>query len=145
MQSQSDTDFLKTFSDETLEEAFPPTAEEAAELEAVEVFVVSGLLAHTFLVCHDASDQPRVLKNLMANLDMLERKEEATRLVRAGLQKRLEAKIRLVRSQEHLSGPQKRERTIREQGLPKVTNPRIGQRYVKLSAKQPIQQPRKHS
>lgn len=49
MQSKSNTDFLKTFSDETLEEAFPPTAEEAAELEAVEVFVVSGLLAHTFL------------------------------------------------------------------------------------------------
>lgn len=81
----------------------------------------------------------------MANLDMLERKEEATRLVRVGLQKRLEAKIRLVRSQEYLSGPQKRERTIRVQGLAKVTNPHIGQRYVKLSTKHPIQQPRKHS
>lgn len=39
---QSDSDFLKTFSDETLEEAFPPTAQEAAELEAAEVFVVSN-------------------------------------------------------------------------------------------------------
>lgn len=43
MQSKSDADFLNTFSDETLEEAFPPTAQEAAELEAVEVFVVSRL------------------------------------------------------------------------------------------------------
>lgn len=35
----------------------------------------------------------------MANLDMLERKEDATRLVRAGLKKRLEATIERVRNQ----------------------------------------------
>mmetsp|Transcript_26878 Transcript_26878/g.65322 ORF Transcript_26878/g.65322 Transcript_26878/m.65322 type:complete len:84 (+) Transcript_26878:268-519(+) len=81
-------------------------------------------------------------QNLMANLDMLERKEEATRLVRAGLKKRLEAKLDLVRSQELRSGTQNRERA-REQV--KVTKQHIGKRYVKLSVKQPIQQPRKRS
>jgi len=120
LESKSDTDFLKTFSDETLEEAFPPTAQEAAELEAAEIFV-----------------------NLMANLDILERKEEATRLVRAGLQKRLEAKIELVKKQELESSRRNREKT-REQV--KIIKPRIENRcHVKLSAKQFIQQPRKRS
>ncbi|CAJ1941259.1 unnamed protein product [Cylindrotheca closterium] len=123
---ESDTDFLRTFSDETLEEAFPPTAQEAAELEAVEVFV-----------------------NLMANLDMLERTEEATMLVREGLKKRLEAKIGLIRSQE-LPSPgtprnhRDRTTTREQQANNKVTKPRVGKRFVKLAVKQqPIQQPRK--
>lgn len=70
-----------------MEEAHPPTAQEAAELEAAELFVVSKL--------REISN----LKNLMPNLDMLERKEDATRLVRAGLKKRLEATIERVRNQ----------------------------------------------
>lgn len=41
MRSESDAEFLKNFSDEALDEAFPPTAQEAAELEAADAFVVS--------------------------------------------------------------------------------------------------------
>ena len=67
------TGFSNNFTDETIEEAFPPTAQDAAELEAVEKFV-----------------------ELMAGLDLLERREEATRLVHAGLQKRWEARRQLL-------------------------------------------------
>lgn len=52
----SDTDFLHSITDEAIDEAFPPSAQEAAELEAVEMFV-----------------------EMMANLAHLEEKEEKTR------------------------------------------------------------------
>jgi len=52
----SDSEFLHSITDETIDEAFPPSAEEAAELEAVEMFV-----------------------EMMANLAHLEEKEEMTR------------------------------------------------------------------
>lgn len=83
----------------------------------------------------------------MANLDVLERKEEAIRLVRAGLKKRLEAKIELVRNQELQMRVQipleNRGRTSRE--LMKGKKSRMEKKNVKLSVKQPIQQPRKRS
>ena len=78
----------------------------------------------------------------MANLDMLERREEATRLVRSGLQKRLEAKIGLLRSQELDSTRRYDERTTERV---KMMKPRIENRYAKHSVMQPIQQPRKRS
>jgi hypothetical protein len=43
MQVQNQSEFLKGFSDDTMDDAFPPTAQDAAELEAVEIFVVSDL------------------------------------------------------------------------------------------------------
>ena len=69
----SNSDFLHSIQDEALDEAFPPSAEEAAELEAVEVFV-----------------------EMMATLSYLEDREEATRSVHAGLKKRWEARRELV-------------------------------------------------
>lgn len=57
--------FLEGIADEVLDEAFSPTAEEAAELEAAEYFV-----------------------ELMANLASLEEKEEAARTLHTGLKKR---------------------------------------------------------
>lgn len=43
----SDTEFLHSITDETIDEAFPPNAQEAAELEAVEIFVeMMANLAH---------------------------------------------------------------------------------------------------
>jgi hypothetical protein len=69
----SPSQFLHTIEDETLDEAFPPSAEEAAELEAVEIFV-----------------------EMMATLSYLEEKEEAARAVHAGLKKRWEARRELV-------------------------------------------------
>jgi hypothetical protein len=69
----SHSDFLRSIQDEVLDEAFPPTAEEAAELEAVEIFV-----------------------EMMATLSYLEDREEATRSVHAGLKKRWEARRELV-------------------------------------------------
>jgi hypothetical protein len=65
----SDSEFLLTIHDETLEEAFPPTAQDAAELEAVETFVA-----------------------LMANLAFLEEREENARTLHAGLKKRWEVR-----------------------------------------------------
>jgi len=52
----SNTEFLHSITDEAIDEAFPPSAHEAAELEAVEIFV-----------------------ELMANLAHMEEKEEMTR------------------------------------------------------------------
>lgn len=52
----TDTEFLHSITDEAIDEAFPPSAQEAAELEAVEVFV-----------------------EMMATLAHLEEKEEMTR------------------------------------------------------------------
>jgi hypothetical protein len=40
---QNKSEFLKGFSDDTMDDAFPPTAQDAAELEAVEMFVVSDV------------------------------------------------------------------------------------------------------
>lgn len=50
------SEFLHSIADEAIDEAFPPTAEDAAELEAVEIFV-----------------------EMMANLAHLEEREEMTR------------------------------------------------------------------
>lgn len=65
--------FLQTIQDEALDEAFPPDAQDAAELEAVEFFV-----------------------EMMATLSFLEEKEEATRAEHSGLKKRWEARRELV-------------------------------------------------
>lgn len=70
----SDTEFLHSIADDAIDEAFPPTAQEAAELEAVEIFV-----------------------EMMANLALLEEKEEMTRYSEdhTGLGKRWEARREL--------------------------------------------------
>lgn len=70
----SDTEFLHSITDETIDEAFPPTAQEAAELEAVEMFV-----------------------EMMANLAHMEEREEMTRFSEdhTGLGKRWEARREL--------------------------------------------------
>lgn len=68
--SSSEHDFLiEMITDETLDEAFPPSAQDAAELEAVEFFV-----------------------SMMANFALLEEREEATRSLHSGLKKRWEAR-----------------------------------------------------
>ena len=68
--SSTEHDFLATMiTDETLDEAFPPTAQDAAELEAVEFFVA-----------------------LMANLELLEEQEEATGSLHTAIKKRWEAR-----------------------------------------------------
>jgi len=70
----SDTEFLHSIADEAIDEAFPPSAQEAAELEAVEMFV-----------------------EMMANLAHLEEREEMTRFSEnhPGLGKRWEARREL--------------------------------------------------
>jgi hypothetical protein len=69
----SHSEFLHTITDDAIDEAFPPDAQEAAELEAVEIFV-----------------------EMMASFALLEEREEATRFVHAGLKKRWEARRELV-------------------------------------------------
>ena len=72
--SGSSTEFFHGITDDTIEDAYPPTAEEAAELEAVEVFV-----------------------ELMAALAVLEDKEEKLRGdEHEGLKKRWAARRELV-------------------------------------------------
>jgi hypothetical protein len=67
-------EFLHGIADDTLDEAYPPSAEDAAELEAVEIFV-----------------------EMMATLAYLEDKEEALRSSEhLGLQKRWAARRELV-------------------------------------------------
>jgi hypothetical protein len=63
----SRSEFLHSITDEAIEEAFPPSATDAAELEAVEIFV-----------------------EMMANLSHLEEREEMTRFSEdhTGLEKR---------------------------------------------------------
>jgi hypothetical protein len=81
----SPSQFLHTIQDEALDEAFPPTAEDAAELEAVELFV-----------------------EMLATLSFLEDREEATRAVQTGLKKRWEARRELVgrpKAAKHLVKP----------------------------------------
>lgn len=70
----SDTEFLHTITDEAIDEAFPPSAQEAAELEAVEMFV-----------------------EMMAMLSHMEEKEELTRFSdeHTGLGKRWQARREL--------------------------------------------------
>lgn len=68
--SSTEHDFLASMiTDETLEEAFPPSAQDAAELEAVDLFVA-----------------------MLANLDLLEEQEEAARSLHMGIKKRWEAR-----------------------------------------------------
>lgn len=83
----SDTEFLHSIADEAIDEAFPPTAQEAAELEAVEIFV-----------------------EMMANLAFMEEREEMTRFSEdhTGLGKRWEARRELKgkpRPAKHLVTP----------------------------------------
>eukprot|EP00934_Nitzschia_sp_Nitz4_P002297 Nitzschia sp. Nitz4//scaffold2_size372955//152622//153161//NITZ4_000408-RA/size372955-processed-gene-0.497-mRNA-1//-1//CDS//3329546733//2297//frame0 len=142
----TETDFLRTISDEALDEAFPPSAEEAAELEAVEMFVM-----------------------LMMNLDSLEEREEAARTIYAGLAKRWEARRTLQgkpreakgsikevkhgdpRSQEtrhvviHNSGPSLADNHMRMKENAKKNKTQMNFKATKPMHSRPIQQPRKHS
>ena len=143
----SKAEFLQSFTDETLDEAFPPTAEDAAELEDVDFFV-----------------------NLMANLAVLEEKEEAARSLHAGLKKRWEARRGLhgkPRAAKHLvqrvnhgephlldskevvihdPTPLLVEHRMRAQENSKMTKPLFKQKVANnnFGHKRPIQQPRKN-
>lgn len=144
--SGTEHEFLMSFTDETLDEAFPPTAEEAAEIEEAEFFVA-----------------------LMANLAGLEEREEAARSLHAGLKKRWEARRGLVgkpRDARHLVNqvhhgeprlldsheiavtdktPLRIENRMRAKEHGMVTKPRMSNPGVKFGHKKPIQQPRKNS
>ena len=142
----SESDFLHAYEDQTIEEAFPPNAEEAAELEAVECFV-----------------------EMMATYEMLEEREEATRTVHAGLRKRWEARRELVgrpRPAKHIvtqvvhgvphlldssdivlhdSTRMMQDRKSRAMEASLKTNHRITkQGQGRYQQKHPIHQPRKH-
>lgn len=82
----SESEFLHLITDETIDEIFPPDAQEAAEIEAMEMFV-----------------------GLMADLAYLEEREEATRSVEhSGLTKRWVARRELEdrpRPAKHLVTP----------------------------------------
>ncbi len=145
--SGTEHEFLTYITDEVLDEAFPPTAEDAAELEATEFFV-----------------------QLMATLEILEEREEAARSLHAGLQKRWEARrgltgkprapkhrvnqvhhgeARLVDSHELAmldSSPLHIENRMRakEQGM--VSKPKMNKNLgANFGPRKPIQQPRKNS
>lgn len=143
----SEHEFLEYITDEVLDEAFPPTAEEAAELEATEMFV-----------------------QLMATLDILEEREEAARSLHAGLKKRWEArrglagkprapKHRIIQAhhgEPHLldslelaildHAPLHIENRMRAMDNAMVAKPKMNKNLgVKLGHKKPIQQPRKNS
>mmetsp|Transcript_22543 Transcript_22543/g.47313 ORF Transcript_22543/g.47313 Transcript_22543/m.47313 type:complete len:186 (-) Transcript_22543:3-560(-) len=97
----TDSEFLHSITDEAIDEAFPPSAQEAAELEAVEVFV-----------------------EMMAALAHLEEKEEMTRFSddHKGLGKRWMARRELEskpRPAKHLV-----ERVLHSQhtGTPNITD-----------------------
>mmetsp|Transcript_20099 Transcript_20099/g.57009 ORF Transcript_20099/g.57009 Transcript_20099/m.57009 type:complete len:180 (+) Transcript_20099:279-818(+) len=82
MVAQDEHEVLHNIPDEAIDEAFPPTAEEAAELEEAEHYV-----------------------NLMARLALMEEREEAARNDHIGLAKRWEARRELVgrpRQAKHL-------------------------------------------
>eukprot|EP00429_Kryptoperidinium_foliaceum_P004743 CAMPEP_0176010740 /NCGR_PEP_ID=MMETSP0120_2-20121206/4928_1 /TAXON_ID=160619 /ORGANISM="Kryptoperidinium foliaceum, Strain CCMP 1326" /LENGTH=181 /DNA_ID=CAMNT_0017343589 /DNA_START=9 /DNA_END=554 /DNA_ORIENTATION=- len=146
--TSSEHEFLSSITDDVLDDAFPPTAEEAAELEETEFFVT-----------------------LMANLAMLEEKEETARSLHDGLKKRWQARrglagkprapLHSVKKVHHGTPslidshdlvvidpiPLRVENRMRakEQSFlvnPNKMNKKIG---AKLSQKKPIQQPRKNS
>lgn len=112
-----------------MDEAFPPTAEDAAELEAVEIYV-----------------------ELMARLDLLERQEEAERLVHEALQRRLHARRGLV-GRDHTTGPivlsnsdKFLEYRMHAKEHSRREKPRCQSKStMKQAMKMPIHQPRKHS
>ena len=118
-----------------MDEAFPPTAEDAAELEAVEIYV-----------------------ELMARLDLLERQEEAERLVHEALQRRLHARRGLV-GRDHTTSPTNDlvvlsnsdkflEYRMRAKEHSRREKPRCQSKCkstMKQAMKMPIHQPRKHS
>lgn len=143
----SESEFFHSITDETLDEAFPPNAEDAAELEAAEFFV-----------------------GLMANLAVLEEREEAARFLHAGLKKRWEARRRLCgkpRAPRHLVNPVRHgeprlldsneivihdhasivfDNRMRAKQNIQMTKPRMKMRSLQRAAyKKPIQQPRKNS
>jgi hypothetical protein len=149
--SSTEHDFLASMiTDETLDEAFPPTAQDAAELEAVEVFVA-----------------------LMANLELLEEQEEATVSLHTAIKKRWEARRGLAGKPrtptnriKHVSHGEPRpveiqdslvleKRPVRMEnhmlahgrfytgGNPRMDTTKTG--GTKHQRNMPIQQPRKHS
>ena len=143
----SESDILHGISDESIDEAFPPTAEEAAELEAAELFVA-----------------------MMVNFAMLEEREEAARLTQAGLMKRWEARRKQVahprppkhvvqrvnHGEYHLFGNpdslvvfdhshQVLEHRMRAKETSRVAKPNLHSKMVKATShRKPIQQPRKN-
>ena len=142
----SESEILHNISDDTIDEAFPPTAEEAAELEAAELFV-----------------------SMMVNFAMLEEREEAARLTRAGLMKRWEARrkqvahprppkhiVQRVNHGEHIFGNsdalvvfdhshQVLEHRMRAKETSRMAKPNLHKKMAKGTAlRKPIQQPRKN-
>jgi hypothetical protein len=143
----SESEFLHYITDETIDEVFPPDAQEAAEIEAMEVFV-----------------------EMMASLAYLEEREEDIRsMEHNGLKKRWEARRELVdrpHPAKHLVTPVIHNQPHREDMKDLVTFPQNPQDYRmhkseiprmgRLPKKnnkmpsatflqKPIQQPRKHS
>jgi hypothetical protein len=145
----SESEFLHFITDETIDEVFPPDAQEAAEIEAMEIFV-----------------------DLMANLSYLEEREEAARSVEhTGLKKRWEARRELEgrpRPAKHSVSPAmhdqprgedvkdlatlhqsclSHEHRMRQREISRLT--RLPKRDFKATVlsyhQKPIQQPRKHS
>lgn len=153
----SPSEFLHSITDEAIDEAFPPSAEEAAELEVVEMFV-----------------------EMMANLAHLEEREEMTRFSEdhTGLGKRwiarreLKCKPRPAKnsvkpvihgqhrpSQENVTDLvafdlEKSQRILKEhrmrqretERMARLTTPHMNKVVMKSPKKQlPIQQPRKQN
>lgn len=141
----SESEFLHSITDETLDEAFPPSAEDAAELEDVEFFV-----------------------KLMVKLAVLEEKEEAARSLHVGLKKRWEARRELngkPRAAKHLvervqhgdphlldckevvlhdPTPHFLDNRIRAKESSKMSKPMMSKKNLgKPGFQKPIQQPRK--
>jgi hypothetical protein len=152
-QEGQETMLLHGITDDALDEAFPPNASEAAELEATEFFV-----------------------NLMANLAFLEDREEAARSDdHAGLKKRWAARRELVGrpkppkhlvhsvahgdhhhsmldsqdlvtldNNRHLLEHQMRARD-HARGHSQIHNKKMSQNYIPIKNRMPIIQPRKQS
>jgi hypothetical protein len=142
----SESEILHGISDEGMDEAFPPTAEDVAELEAVELFV-----------------------SLMANLAMMEEREEAARETHAGFMQRWEVRRKQVahplppkhlvhrvsHGEHHLLDSSSlvafdhsdriQEHRMRARDSAQKAKPKTSKMMGKPAFRKPIQQPRKSS
>jgi hypothetical protein len=153
---ESESEFLHSISDEAIDEAFPPSAEEAAELEAVEIFVeMMATLAHLeereevtrfsedhkglgkrWVARRELQNKPRPAKHTVEKVLHVKRPtiEKATELVPFDIEK----------SHAVLKEHRMRQREIER--MARMTTPHLSKKETNRHRHQmPIQQPRKQN
>lgn len=153
----TESEFLHSIADEAIDEAFPPSAEEAAELEAVEIFVeMMAMLAHLEEkeeMTRFSEDHKGLGKRWMARRELKNKprpaKHTVEKVVHYSKKPTVEKMTDLVPFDIEKSSAILKEHRMRQREIQRVvrmTTPHLKKKETNRHRNQmPIQQPRKQN